>query len=201
MQQEKSQFRIALALIIFLMITRASHASSPFIIIDATYTVMLLGGILLKNSAIWFGIMVTIASFVDLFIIGIVGMSTHQITIGYYALLPAYAIIWIGGYWLRQRSDPFAVPYYIGIGALTSTIAFMISNYSYLFSTGQFQRASSLTEAMQIGLKYYPSYLGCTIIYLLFFIILRYIYLKKKIEPYWQVFNTRKKKYPPGILE
>lgn len=162
--QSRLSLWVAIILLSLLAFTRGSHVGDSFSLPDATLAVMLLGGMLLQRSA-WFGLMIAVAVVVDAFAVGVAGVSSYCLSPAYWALLPTYATMWLGGRWLAKQSEAFAPLPFIAVASVTTSLAFVISTYSFFLFSGKFPEAP-LFEVMQHGWEYYPAYLGFTLMYL-----------------------------------
>ncbi|HEY3327888.1 MAG TPA: hypothetical protein VGK14_12100 [Novimethylophilus sp.] len=162
--QARKPLAIAAILLILMVLTRGSHVDTGSSLPDATLACMLLGGIFLRRGA-WFALMMMTAVAVDAYAIGVDGVSSYCLSPAYWALLPTYATLWMGGRWLAKRANAFAPLAYAGVAFLTTTMAFLISTDSFYLFSGRYPQAS-LWEVMQHGWEYYPAYLGYTLMYL-----------------------------------
>jgi hypothetical protein len=160
----RPQTLIAVGLLILTIATRGSHVGSAALLPDATLAAMLLGGMLLKRGA-WFGGLLTACVAVDAFAVGIAGVSSYCLSPAYWALLPTYAVMWLGGLWLAKRKNAFETMPYIAVALAVTSSAFVISTHSFYLFSGKFPQAS-LWEVLQHGWEYYPAYLGYTMMYL-----------------------------------
>lgn len=160
----RQQGLIALALIALIVTTRGSHAGTSFSLPDATLPAMLLGGILLRRKA-WFAVFLAVCAAVDAFAVGVAGVSSYCLTPAYWALLPTYAVMWLGGHWLVRHEKALQALPYAAVALFTTIIAFVISTYSFYLLSGRFPHAS-LWEVLQHGWEYFPAYLGYTMMYL-----------------------------------
>lgn len=164
MNRSPRQRWIALALFVLLIATRGSHAGSAALLPDATLAVMLLGGIALGRGA-WFAALMSACVAVDAFAVGVTGVSSYCLTPAYWALLPTYGVMWLGGRWLAGRGEAFAALPYVAVALATTTAAFLISTDSFYLFSGRVPEAS-LLEVVQHGWEYFPAYLGYTLMYL-----------------------------------
>jgi hypothetical protein len=158
------QFGLAIFLLLMVGFTRASHVGSTAVLPDATLAAMLLGGITLRRG-VWFAALMGICIAVDAFAIGVEGVSNYCLSPAYWALLPTYAVMWLGGRWLAKRSNAFEAMHYAVVALATTTVAFLISTYSFYLFSGRFPQVP-LWEVMQHGWEYFPAYLGYTMMYL-----------------------------------
>lgn len=163
-KQSRLSLWMALALLTIMALTRGSHVGDSSMLPDATLAVLLLGGMLLQRGA-WFGLMMVVAVAVDAYAVGIAGISSYCLSPAYWALLPTYAVMWLGGRWLATRRDAFAPLPYAAVAALTASIAFVVSTHSFYVFSGKFPEAP-LWQVLQHGWEYYPAYVGYTLMYL-----------------------------------
>lgn len=160
----RQQGLIAVGLLVLMIATRGSHVGSAALLPDATLAVMLLGGILLKRAG-WFAAFLGGCIAVDAFAVGVAGVSSYCLSPAYWALLPTYGGMWLGGRWLASRANAFAILPYAAVAVASTTLAFLISTDSFYLFSGRFPQAS-LWEIMQHGWEYFPAYLGYTMMYL-----------------------------------
>ena len=164
LSQTNKTLAIAATLLILMILTRGSPVGTSFSLPDATLACMLLGGIWLKRGA-WFALMLAVAVAVDAYAVGVAGVSSYCLSPAYWALLPTYAALWLGGRWLAKRANAFAPLAYSAVATITTSLAFLVSTDSFYLFSGRFPDAT-LWEVMQHGWEYYPAYLGYTMMYL-----------------------------------
>lgn len=155
---------IAIALLVLIIATRGSHAGSAALLPDATLAAMLLGGIFLQRAG-WFAAFMGCCVAVDAFAVGVAGVSSYCLTPAYWALVPTYAVMWLGGHWLAKLSDAFQPLAYLAVAMISTTLAFLISTDSFYLFSGRVPQAS-LWEVVQHGWEYFPAYMGYTLMYL-----------------------------------
>lgn len=158
------QLLIGFMLIALMALTRGSHFGDAALLPDATLACMLLGGVFLQMG-IWFAFIMVWVVAVDAFAIGVADVSSYCLSPAYWALLPTYAVMWLGGNWLAKRDDAFEIIPYTTVTIATTAIAFLISTDSFYLFSGHFSKAS-LWEVMQHGWEYFPAYFGYTMMYL-----------------------------------
>lgn len=162
--QSRRSLWTAIALLLTMALTRGSHVGDSSMLPDATLATLLLGGMLLQRGA-WFALMLAAAVAVDAYAVGVAGISGYCLSPAYWALLPTYATMWLGGHWLAKQSEAFAPLPFIAVASVTTSLAFVMSTYSFFLFSGKFPEAP-LFEVMQHGWEYYPAYLGFTLMYL-----------------------------------
>lgn len=160
----RQQGWIAAGLCALIIATRGSHVGTAFSLPDATLAGMLLGGIFLRRG-VWFAMLMGLCIAVDAFAVGVAGVPSYCLSPAYWALLPTYAVMWLGGRWLAKRGNAFETVLYAAVALSTTTIAFLISTYSFFLFSGRFPQAP-LWQVMQHGWEYFPEYLGYTMLYL-----------------------------------
>ena len=158
---------IAAAIAFFMVLTRGSHILTSVSLPDASIVLFLLGGIYLKRAA-WFALFFILASFIDFGAAAIDPMQGFCLTDGYWGLIPAYGVMWLGGRWLASRKDVFAPVPYVLVALATSILAFIISTQTYYLFSGRFPN-DGIIETMQYGWDYLPSWLGFAAMYFAIF--------------------------------
>jgi hypothetical protein len=83
-------------------------------------------------------------------------------------MLPTYAAMWLAGLWLSKQSDSLDVVKYSLAGLSSTFLAFVISTQTYYLFSGRFPN-NGISETMQYGWDYLPSYMGFTAMYLVAF--------------------------------
>lgn len=162
--QSRRSLWTAIALLAIMMLTRGSHVGDSSMLPDATLAVMLLGGMLLQQAS-RFALLMAAAVIVDAWAVGFAGISSYCLSPAYWALLPTYGAMWLGGRWLATRRDAFAMLPYAAVATLTASVAFVISTHSFYVFSGKFPEAP-LWQVLQHGWEYYPAYVGYTLMYL-----------------------------------
>jgi hypothetical protein len=155
---------LASGLLALMVLTRGSHVGSASLLPDATLAVMMLGGMLLQRG-FWFAVLMAVAVAIDAFAVGVAGVSSYCLSPAYWALLPTYAVMWVGGVWLHKRGLGFNTLPYVTVALVTTSLAFVLSTHSFYLFSGRFPQAS-VWEVLQHGWEYFPAYLGYTMVYL-----------------------------------
>ena len=158
-----SQFSIALGLAFFMLLTRGSHALTAVAFPDASLAVFLLGGLFLKRGW-WFAAFFILAAVIDFGAAALDPMQGFCLTEGYWGLIAAYGIVWLGGRMLAKLADPFAAMPYALVSTVTTMTAFVISTQTYYLFSGRFPN-NGLHETIQYGWNYLPTYLGYSLMY------------------------------------
>ena len=161
----KSQLLIATAIGFFMLLTRGSHTLTPFSLPDASLALFLLGGLMLRRVG-WFVAFFVLATIIDFGAAALDPIQGFCLTKGYWGLIPAYGVMWLGGLFLSKQ-DAFATKNLVSyslVSMFTTLIAFVISTQTYYLFSGRFP-AQSLIESMQHGWKYLPSWMGFSAMY------------------------------------
>lgn len=151
-------------LIGLILLTRTNHFGDNVYLPDATLAVLFLGGLLIKRAG-WLGLAIVAAFGMDFYALGFKGVSDYCMSLGYWGLIPTYAVVWGAGRWLAKREQPFAVMPYALTGWAASSVAFVLSNaFWYGFS----DKVNTLTivEFSQRVAQYYMPYVGYAMMYL-----------------------------------
>ena len=121
-------------LALVMVATRLGHIGSHLSLPDASWAVFFLAGFYLTRQWLWaFPLLMAEAAAIDFAAIGFFGVSNYCVTRAYWFLVPAYAALWCGGRWFRQR-------YTFGAGSLVPLLASLFVSVSvcYLITNGSF---------------------------------------------------------------
>ena len=180
----KSQLLIATAIGFFMLLTRGSHTLTPFSLPDDSLALFLLGGLMLRRVG-WFVAFFVLATIIDFGAAALDPIQGFCLTNGYWGLIPAYGVMWLGGMWLAKQNDVFAAslnamaPYAL-VSMFTTLIAFVISTQTYYLFSGRFP-AQGLIESLQHGWEYLPSWMGFSAMY--FAIVWLSVALWRNVKP------------------
>ena len=164
------QLVIATAIAFFMLLTRGSHVLTSVALPDASLALLLIGGLYLRKAA-WFALFVVLATAIDFGAAAIDSLQAFCLTVGYWGMLPTYAAMWLAGVWLGKQANSFDAIKFT-LAALVSTFtAFVISTQTYYLFSGRFPN-NGVTETIQYGWNYLPSYMGFTAMYLIGFWLL-----------------------------
>ncbi len=160
---------IGLGLIASIFLTRTNHFGDSVYLPDATLAVLFLGGLLIGRKS-WLGIAIATAFALDFYALGWKGVSDYCMSLGYWGLIPTYAMVWGAGRWLAKRSqdkhqNPFNSPGYALAGLATITLAFIISN-AFWYSFSDKVTTLSIIQFSQAVAQYYTPYMGYAMMYL-----------------------------------
>lgn len=158
---------IAAAIAFLMLLTRGSHVLTSVSLPDASLALLLIGGLYLRK-AVWFVLLVILATAIDFGAAAIDSFQAFCLTDGYWGMLPSYAVMWLAGVWLGKQANYLDVFKYAFAGLASTFAAFVISTQTYYIFSGRFPDAG-IVESMQHGWEYLPSYMGFTAIYLVGF--------------------------------
>lgn len=160
---------VSLGLIAAILLTRTNHFGDNVYLPDATLAVLFLGGMLVVRKT-WLGVAIATAFALDFYALGWKGVSDYCMSLGYWGLIPTYAIVWGAGRWLAKHTDaehqhPFASTPYLTTGFAAASVAFVLSNaFWYMFSDKVV--TLSILEFSQRVAQYYTPYVGYAMMYL-----------------------------------
>ncbi len=155
---------IGMALIALILLTRSSHFGTSFLLPDATIAVLLLTGMLMQKVR-WLAIAISVAFAVDFYALGFAGVADYCMSLGYWGLIPTYAMVWGAGRYIAKQEQPFNLSIFVPAAFAATSLAFVLSNaFWYAFS----DKVSSLTiaEFSARVAQYFTPYLGYTAFYL-----------------------------------
>lgn len=155
---------VAAAIAFLMLLTRGSHVLTSVSLPDASLALLLIGGLYLRK-AVWFALLVILATAIDFGAAAIDSLQAFCLTDGYWGMLPTYAAMWFAGIWLSSQENGLSAAKYTFAGIISTLAAFLISTQTYYIFSGRFPN-SGIIESMQHGWEYLPSYLGFTAMYL-----------------------------------
>ena len=176
---DSKEFFLTLVILFLMIITRGNHITTLYALPDASLALFLIGGIYLKS----------IRFFITLFLFGLFidfGASALDpklgfcLTKGYWGLVPAYAILWVYGYFLNKRKYLQKLSIFIPYVSVAVVLAFFISTQTYYLFSGRFG-SPSLAESILHGWEYLPQYFLSSFIYIGLFWLTQNIIMKNKI--------------------
>jgi len=159
----KKSLLIATAIAFFMLLTRGSHTLTPFNLPDASVALFLLGGLYLRRLG-WFIAFFVLATLIDFGAAAFDPAQGFCLTNGYWGMIPAYGVMWLGGNWLARQKDAFASTRYASVSLITTFAAFVISTQTYYLFSGRFPN-NGVLETIQFGWNYLPSWMGFAAMY------------------------------------
>jgi hypothetical protein len=130
----EKRLEIFAVLSLLLAMTRFGHIGSHITLPDASWAVFFLAGFYLPRQRAWvFPALLLLAVLVDLIAIRYFGVSNYCVTVAYWFIIPAYALLWLGGSWLQSHFS-FDLR---GAGLLAASL-FVAVSACYLITNGSF---------------------------------------------------------------
>ncbi|MGQ9685083.1 MAG: hypothetical protein ACUVT2_02080 [Thiobacillaceae bacterium] len=152
------------ALLALMALTRIGHFGTALSLPDASLAIFLLGGLWLGRW-IYFPAFMALAFGIDVYLAQTATEAGWCLTPAYWGLLPTYALMWLAGRWLFRAPARMQAERYAAAGILATTLAFVVSNLTFWAFSGYFGEMTLSTYALTV-VKYYPPYLGSTLLYL-----------------------------------
>src|SRR5487761_909192 len=91
------------ALAALMVVTRSGHLGTAWSPPDASWAVLYLAGFYFAGEGRWaLPALLCTAIAVDFIVIRDFGVSSYCVTVAYVFMLPAYALLWLGGAWMRR---------------------------------------------------------------------------------------------------
>jgi len=126
------------ALAALMALTRIHHfAPLP----DASWAVFFAGGFYLRGRARWaLPLLLVEAVLIDYLSTQHLGVSSYCITPSYWAIVPAYAALWLGGDWLRRayRGDARDLLRLAGGAFVAISVCFVLTNGAFYWFGGRY---------------------------------------------------------------
>ncbi|GFO72636.1 hypothetical protein BJAS_P3036 [Bathymodiolus japonicus methanotrophic gill symbiont] len=153
------------ALALLMALTRSDHFGSAISLPDASLAVFYLAGIFLGGITSLLLLCVE-AGLLDYIAIAHWQVSDYCISPAYIFLIPTYAVMFFAGRWSAKYSSLNSLNLVRQLAYLlvAVSIAFLISNGSFYLLSGKFPDLSLVQYAERVA-KYYPAYVGSTLIY------------------------------------
>jgi hypothetical protein len=159
----KYRLLILLGLAAAIASTRMSHFGTSALLPDASLAVFLVGGILLQRLC-GFTILMAVAFGTDVFSARSAVEAGWCLTPAYWGLIPTYGLLWLAGRWLgKQHRLDFITGASVSLAAIAC--AFLVSNAFWFLLSNTVTDLTAM-EYMSAVAKYFPSYLGSALLYL-----------------------------------
>lgn len=155
---------IGFALIALILLTRSSHFGTSFLLPDATLAVLFLTGILMPKVR-WLAIAITVAFAVDFYALGVAGVSDYCMSLGYWGLIPTYAMVWGVGRYIANFSEPFAFAVFVPAAWISTSLAFILSNAFWYSFSDKVNTLTALDFSQRVS-EYYTPYVSYTMLYI-----------------------------------
>jgi len=165
MNLKLEKIRMPIALIGLMLATRFHHFGGTFSLPDASLAAFFFAGMWVRTWKL-FVLLLIEAGLIDYVAITQFGVSDYCISSAYVFLIPTYACLWFAGRYcaryktlkLTELLSQFSVLF------IATSAAFALSNGSFYLLSGKFPDVNWLEYSTRVA-KYYPSYLGYTLVY------------------------------------
>ena len=159
---------IVVPLILLMALTRSHHVGNAVSLPDASLAVFFLAGFFFASRSL-FLMLLAQAAMIDYVEITQLNVSDFCISSAYIFLIPTYFAMWFGGRLSAklQAIHGNKMAFYmssIGILALATVSAFLLSSGSFYLFSGRFE-ALSLSTFIDNSAVYFPSYANSAIAY------------------------------------
>ncbi|MEY3280694.1 MAG: hypothetical protein RL674_679 [Pseudomonadota bacterium] len=159
---------IVVPLILLMALTRSHHVGNAVSLPDASLAVFFLAGFFFASRSL-FLMLLAQAAMIDYIEISQLNVSDFCISSAYIFLIPTYFAMWFGG---RLSAKLHAIhgnkmAFYtssIGILALATVSAFLLSSGSFYLFSGRFDTLS-VSSFIENSQMYFPSYANSAIAY------------------------------------
>lgn len=157
---------LPIPLIAAMILTRFHHFGDVLHLPDASLAVFFFAGFYRKKMLL--GFLMALAALIDYVAISN-GTSGWCVTPAYVFLIPTYASMWLAGrycshFGAMKSAESMRYLSSIGLLALATSVAFIISNGSFYLFSGRYSDLSWLQYFERVA-QYYPPYIGSTLIY------------------------------------
>lgn len=128
------------ALAALMVLTRSGHLGTAWSPPDASWAVLYLAGFYFAREWRWaLPTLLCTAMAVDFIVIRVTGDGSYCVTAAYVFILPAYALLWLGGAWLRRayRHELADLARCAASLGVASTLCFLITNASFYWLSGR----------------------------------------------------------------
>jgi hypothetical protein len=157
---------LPIPLIATMILTRFHHFGDVLHLPDASLAVFFFAGFFRKKMLL--GFLLALAALIDYVAISN-GTSGWCVTPAYAFLIPTYAVMWVGGRYCSNLAAMKGTQLTLsvsamGLLALATSLAFVISNGSFYMFSGRYTDMSWVQYLDRVA-HYYPLYMSSTLIY------------------------------------
>lgn len=155
------------ALTLLMVVTRAGHLGTALSLPDASWAVLYLAGFYFGSQWRWaLPFLLCTAAGVDFVLIRDFGVSSYCVTLAYAIMIPAYAILWLGGTWMRRRyrHEPRDLLRCAMSFALAASLCFFMTDAGFYWLGGRVAQPG-LADWWARIVHWYPDFLGISFIY------------------------------------
>jgi hypothetical protein len=155
----RAQLAIGIALMLLMAMTRGQHFASVENLPSASWSIFFLAGFYLRSR--WsFAALFLEATLLDFSSLAAGTIGQWCVSPAYWALVPAYASLWLGGRWLAsvQRERVRDLALLVGTLLVSALVAYLCSGGGFYFFSGRYPEPL-MADFMQRIALYYPRHL------------------------------------------
>jgi len=155
------------ALAALMIITRFGHFGTAWSPPDASWAVLYLAGFYFGREWRWaLPTLLAAAIAVDFMVIRDFGVSSHCVTLAYVFMVPAYALLWLGGMWMRRayRHDSADAARWAASLGISASLCFFLTNASFYWLGGRIPDPT-LGGWWQNFAQWYPGFIVAPFLY------------------------------------
>lgn len=156
------------ALTALMVLTRSGHTGTAWTPPDASWAVLYIAGFYFGRDWRWaLPALFCTAVAVDFIVIRDFGVSSYCVTAAYVFMLPSYALLWLGGSWLRReyRREALDLVRCGASFALAASLCFLVSNATFYWLGGRVPHPS-LAGWGQNFADWYGPFVGSSFLYI-----------------------------------
>jgi ribose/xylose/arabinose/galactoside ABC-type transport system permease subunit len=155
------------ALVALMIITRSGHLGTAWSPPDASWAVLYLAGFYFGREWRWaLPTLLATAVAVDCIVIRDFGVSSYCVTMAYVFMVPAYALLWLGGMWIRRayRHDFADLARWAGSLGISASLCFFLTNASFYWLGGRIPDPT-LGGWWRNFTQWYPGFIAVPFVY------------------------------------
>ena len=155
------------ALAALMIVTRSGHLGTAWSPPDASWAVLYLAGFYFAREWRWaLPALFCTAVAVDFIVIRDFGVSSYCVTVAYVFMAPAYALLWLGGAWMRRvyRHEAADLARWAASLGLASSLCFLVTNATFYWLGGRVA-APSFAGWWENFAHWYPGFVGIPFVY------------------------------------
>jgi hypothetical protein len=148
-------------------VTRSGHLGTAWAPPDASWAVLYLAGFYFGREWRWaLPTLLGTAIGVDFIAIRDFGVSAYCVTMAYVFLVPAYALLWLGGVWMRRayRHDVADLARWAASLGISASLCFLLTNASSYWLGGRIPDPT-LGGWWQNFMRWYAGFIGVPFVY------------------------------------
>jgi len=155
------------ALTALMVVTRSGHLGTAWSPPDASWAVLYVAGFYFWREWRWaLPTLLGTAIAVDFIIIPDFGVSAYCVRMAYVFMVPAYALLWLGGVWMRRahRHDFGDLARWVASLGISASLCFLLTNASFYWLGGRIPDPT-LGGWWQSFTQWYPGFIGVPFVY------------------------------------